>query len=138
MGWKSKTEEVEEPVEEADEEKKEEEKKEDEDEDAKAEEDKEEEKKPKTKKVEKTVWDWELMNGAKPIWLRKQKDVSEDEYSEFYKAISKDSEKPMAKTHFVAEGEVTFKSILFVPTTSPNDMFSDYGKRREQIKLFVR
>merc|ERR1719230_2283545 len=49
-----------------------------------------------------------------------------------------DSEKPLTKTHFVAEGEVTFKSILFVPTTSPNDMFSDYGKRREQIKLFVR
>lgn len=142
--WKSKTEEVEEPVEEAeeekkaDEEKKEEEKKEDEDEDAKVEEDKEEEKKPKTKKVEKTVWDWELLNGAKPIWLRKQKEVTDEEYEEFYKAITKDSEKPLTKTHFVAEGEVTFKSILFVPTTSPNDMFSDYGKRREQIKLFVR
>merc|ERR1712202_20248 len=60
--WKSKTEEVEEPVEEteeekkADEEKKEEEKKEEEDEDAKVEEEKDEEKKPKTKKVEKTVW----------------------------------------------------------------------------------
>merc|ERR1712131_429030 len=83
--WKSKTEEVEEPVEEAeeekkaDEEKKEEEKKEDEDEDAKVEEDKEEEKKPKTKKVEKTVWDWELLNGAKPIWLRKQKEVTDEE-----------------------------------------------------------
>merc|ERR1712180_21907 len=142
--WKSKTEEVEEPVEEteeekkADEEKKEEEKKEDEDEDAKVEEDKEEEKKPKTKKVEKTVWDWELLNGAKPIWLRKQKEVTDEEYEEFYKAITKDSEKPLTKTHFVAEGEVTFKSILFVPTTSPNDMFSDYGKRKEQIKLYVR
>jgi len=141
--WKSKTEEVEEPVEEteedkkADEEKKDEEKKED-DEDSKVEEDKEDEKKPKTKKVEKTVWDWELLNGAKPIWLRKQKEVTDEEYEEFYKAITKDSDKPMAKTHFVAEGEVTFKSILFVPPTSPSDMFSDYGKRREQIKLFVR
>lgn len=143
--WKSKTEDVEEPIEETEEEKKDDEEKKDEDkekkdedEDAKVEEDKEEEKKPKTKKVEKTVWDWDLMNGAKPIWLRKQKEVADDEYNEFYKAISKDSEKPLAKTHFVAEGEVTFKSILFVPTTSPNDMFSDYGKRRENIKLFVR
>merc|ERR1719397_1875419 len=96
--WKSKTEEVEEPVEETEEEKKadeeKEEKKEEEDEDSKVEED--EEKKPKTKKVEKTVWDWELLNGAKPIWLRKQKDVADDEYNEFYKAIAKDSEKPMA------------------------------------------
>jgi len=140
--WKSKTEEVEEPLEDAEEEKKDEEKKEDEkkdeDEDAKVEEEKEEDKKPKTKKVEKTVWDWDLMNGAKPIWLRKQKDVADDEYLEFYKAITKDSDKPLAKTHFVAEGEVTFKSILFVPTSSPQDMFSDYGKRRENIKLFVR
>merc|ERR1711962_858487 len=129
--WKSKTEEVEEPVEEteeekkADEEKKEEEKKEDEDEDAKVEEDKEEEKKPKTKKVEKTVWDWELLNGAKPIWLRKQKEVTDEEYEEFYKAITKDSEKPLTKTHFVAEGEVTFKSILFVPRVFITDDFQD-------------
>merc|ERR1712193_530332 len=108
--WKSKTEEVEEPVEE-EEKKADEEKKEDEEEDAKVEEDKEEEKKPKTKKVEKTVWDWELLNGAKPIWLRKQKEVTDEEYEEFYKAITKASDKPLAKTHFVAEGEVTFKSI---------------------------
>merc|ERR1711977_234817 len=80
--WKSKTEEVEEPV--------------DEDEDSKVEEEKEEEKKPKTKKVEKTVWDWELLNGAKPIWLRKQKEVTDEEYEEFYKAITKDSDKPLA------------------------------------------
>merc|ERR1712168_237707 len=87
--WKSKTEEVEEPVEETEEEKKaDEEKKEEE---KKDEEDKEEEKKPKTKKVEKTVWDWELLNGAKPIWLRKQKEVTDEEYEEFYKAITKDS-----------------------------------------------
>merc|ERR1712159_960894 len=146
--WKSKTEDVEEPVEETEEEKKDDEekkdeektdeKKEDDDDEAKVEEDKEDEKKPKTKKVEKTVWDWELLNGAKPIWLRKQKEVADEEYEEFYKAIAKDDEKPLAKTHFVAEGEVTFKSILFVPPNSPSDMFSDYGKRREQIKLFVR
>ena len=44
----------------------------------------------------------------------------------------------MTKTHFVAEGEVTFKSILYVPNSAPHDLFQDYGKRREQIKLFVR
>merc|ERR1712164_190023 len=108
--WKSKTEDVEEPVEETEEEKKDDEekkdeektdeKKEDDDDEAKVEEDKEDEKKPKTKKVEKTVWDWELLNGAKPIWLRKQKEVADEEYEEFYKAIAKDDEKPLAKTHF--------------------------------------
>jgi len=146
--WKSTTQEVEEPIEEEpakedekkdekpDEEKKDEEKKDEED-DAKVEEEKEEEK-PKTKKVEKTIWDWELMNGSKPIWLRAPKDIKDEEYNEFFKAITKESDDPLAKSHFTAEGEVTFRSVLFVPKSSPSDMFSDYGKRKEQIKLYVR
>ena len=72
--WTSKTEQVDEPIDDEDEEPaadEEEEKKEDEDEDAAVEEEKEEEeKKPKTKKVSKTTWDWELVNGNKPVWTR--------------------------------------------------------------------
>ena len=56
-----------------------------EDEDAAVEEEKEEEDKPKTKKVNKTTWDWELINNSKPIWTRKPAEIEEDEYSEFYK-----------------------------------------------------
>lgn len=40
-------------------------------------------------KVEKTVWDWELMNDIKPIWQRPAKEVEEDEYKAFYKTFSK-------------------------------------------------
>ncbi|CAH3157457.1 unnamed protein product, partial [Porites evermanni] len=157
--WTSKTEEVEEPIEEeaaedkksegADEDKKEEEKeeekkdedkeKEDKDDEAEVEEESEEkEKKPKTKKVEKTVWDWELVNTNKPIWTRKPKDVKDEEYNEFYKSFTKESDDPLAKTHFVAEGEVTFRSILYVPKTAPHNLFSEYGKKMDQIKLYVR
>ena len=73
--WTSKTEQVDEPIEDEDEEPSEDEgekKAEDEDEDAAVEEEKddEEEKKPKTKKVSKTTWDWELVNGNKPVWTR--------------------------------------------------------------------
>ena len=39
--------------------------------------------------VEKTVWDWELMNDTKPIWLRKPKEVSDEDYNNFYKSFSK-------------------------------------------------
>ncbi|XP_035675390.1 endoplasmin-like isoform X4 [Branchiostoma floridae] len=139
--WTSKTETVEEPIddEEAEEEADEEKKEEEEDEDAKVEEDdEEEEKKPKTKSVEKTTWDWELMNENKPLWTRPPKEVTEEEYKEFYKSFSKDSDDPLAHTHFVAEGEVTFRSILFVPKTGPRDMFQEYGKKVDYIKLFVR
>ncbi|KAF7224157.1 endoplasmin [Nothobranchius furzeri] len=133
--WASKTETVEEPIEE-DAEEPEKETSEDE---AEVEEEEEDKDKPKTKKVEKTVWDWELMNDIKPIWQRPAKDVEEDEYKAFYKTFSKDSEDPLAHIHFTAEGEVTFKSILFVPTSAPRGLFDEYGsKKNDYIKLFVR
>ncbi|XP_029951335.1 endoplasmin [Salarias fasciatus] len=135
--WASKTETVEEPIED-DAEAAEEPEKEAEDE-AEVEEEEEDKDKPKTKKVEKTVWDWELMNDIKPIWQRPAKEVEEDEYKAFYKTFSKDSDDPLAHIHFTAEGEVTFKSILFVPTSAPRGLFDEYGsKKNDYIKLFVR
>ncbi|XP_053175611.1 endoplasmin-like isoform X2 [Scomber japonicus] len=136
--WASKTETVEEPIEE-DAEAAEEPEKEVAEEEAEVEEEEEDKDKPKTKKVEKTVWDWELMNDIKPIWQRPAKEVEEDEYTAFYKTFSKDSDDPLAHIHFTAEGEVTFKSILFVPKAAPRGLFDEYGsKKNDFIKLFVR
>ncbi|XP_039988623.1 endoplasmin [Xiphias gladius] len=136
--WASKTETVEEPIEE-DAEAADEPEKETAEDEAEVEEEEEDKDKPKTKKVEKTVWDWELMNDIKPIWQRPAKEVEEDEYKAFYKTFSKDSDDPLAHIHFTAEGEVTFKSILFVPTSAPRGLFDEYGsKKNDYIKLFVR
>ncbi|CAG2168934.1 unnamed protein product [Oppiella nova] len=101
-------------------------------------EDEKEDKKPKTRKVEKTIWDWDLINSSKPIWTRKPNEITDDEYNEFYKSITKDSSEPLAKTHFIAEGEVTFKSLLFVPKTQQSDTFNKYGTKTDNIKLYVR
>ena len=139
--WTSKTETVEEPVDDDEEDKPEEDKPEEdkpEDEDAAVEEEKEEEDKPKTKKVQKTTWDWELINSNKPIWTRKPNEIEEEEYQEFYKSITKDTADAMTHTHFVAEGEVTFKSLLFVPAQQPAENFNKYGTATENIKLYVR
>jgi heat shock protein beta len=94
--------------------------------------------KPKSKKVDKTVWDWELMNTAKPIWTRKTSEVTDQEYREFYKAFTKDSAEPLVYTHFIAEGEVSFKSLLFVPKSAPTDIFQNYNKKQDTIKMYVR
>ncbi|KAK3517686.1 hypothetical protein QTP70_015683 [Hemibagrus guttatus] len=135
--WSSKTETVEEPIEEEEAEKEAE--KETTEDEAEVEEEEEDKDKPKTKKVEKTVWDWELMNDIKPIWQRPAKEVEEDEYKAFYKTFSRDNEEPMSHIHFTAEGEVTFKSILFVPAAAPRGLFDEYGsKKNDFIKLFVR
>merc|ERR1719399_576858 len=89
--------------------------------------------------IEKTVWDWEIINANKPIWTRQQSEVTEDEYTSFFNAFSKtDGKKPMAHIHFTAEGEVTFRSILFVPDAAPAGLYNDYGKKKNAIKMYVR
>lgn len=109
-----------------------------EDDEAKVEEETETEKAPKTKKVSKTVYDWELMNDSKPIWTRKPTEVTQDEYNDFYKSLTKDTAEPLTQTHFIAEGEVTFKSLLFVPKVQPSESFNKYGSKSDNIKLYVR
>ena len=132
--WASKTETVEEPLEDEEAEQKEE-KKEDQDEES-AVEDAEDE--PKTKKVEKTVWDWLLMNESKPIWTKKTEDVTAEEYEEFYKSLTKEQNPSMAHIHFTAEGEITFHSLLYIPGRQPSEDFNKYGTRTDFIKLYVR
>ena len=70
--------------------------------------------------------------------LSRTAEITDDQYNEFYKSFSKDTVNPMARTHFTAEGEVTFKSILYIPKTSPQDMFQHYGKKYDYIKMYVR
>merc|ERR1711963_138888 len=65
-------------------------------------------------------------------------DVTEEEYNEFYKSISKDYLDPLAYTHFNAEGEIEFKSILFLPKKAPMDMMDNYWSKKSEVKLFVR
>merc|ERR1712039_384752 len=95
----------------------------------------EEEKKAPTKK---TVYEWEQVNTQKAIWLRAKEDVTEEEYNEFYKSISKDYLDPLAYTHFNAEGEIEFKSILYLPKKAPFDMMDNYWTKKSEVKLFVR
>jgi len=98
------------------------------------EEEKDEDKKPK----KKTVYEWEQVNTQKAIWLRAKEDVTEEEYNEFYKGISKDYLDPLAYTHFNAEGEIEFKSILFLPKKAPFDMMDNYWTKKSEVKLYVR
>merc|ERR1712032_1560669 len=102
--------------------------------DEEKEEEEEEEKKPK----KKTVYEWEQVNTQKAIWLRAKEDVSEEEYTEFYKSISKDYLDPLSYTHFNAEGEIEFKSILFLPKKAPFDMMDNYWTKKSEVKLYVR
>ncbi|NP_001312910.1 endoplasmin homolog precursor [Nicotiana tabacum] len=101
----------------------------------------EDEKKPKTKKVKETTYEWELLNDVKAIWLRNPKEVTEEEYTKFYHSLAKDfsDEKPLAWSHFNAEGDVEFKAVLFVPPKAPHDLYeSYYNSKKSNLKLYVR
>jgi len=78
------------------------------------------------------------VNTQKAIWLRAKEEVTEEEYTEFYKSISKDYLDPLAYTHFNAEGEIEFKSILYLPKKAPFDMMDNYHTKKSEVKLFVR
>merc|ERR1712194_101648 len=99
---------------------------------------KEEEEEKKDAPKKKTVFEWEQVNTQKAIWLRAKEDVTEEEYTEFYKSISKDYLDPLAYTHFNAEGEIEFKSILFLPKNAPFDMMDNYWTKKSEVKLYVR
>ncbi|KAK2660745.1 hypothetical protein Ddye_007278 [Dipteronia dyeriana] len=99
------------------------------------------EKKPKTKTVKETNFEWELLNDVKAIWLRNPKEVTDEEYTKFYHSLEKDfsDEKPLAWSHFNAEGDVEFKAVLFVPPKAPHDLYeSYYNANKSNLKLYVR
>jgi heat shock protein beta len=81
---------------------------------------------PEMKTITKQVWDWELINEIKAIWMRDPAEITTEEYNGFYKTITKDAEDPLAFTHFSAEGEIDFKAILYIPGSAPFDLFENY------------
>ncbi|OQR86318.1 heat shock protein 90 [Achlya hypogyna] len=94
---------------------------------------------PVEKKTEKkTVWAWDRVNEVKAIWTRNKEDVADTEYQNFFKAISKDANDPLTWIHFVAEGEIEFKSILYIPSKAPHDLYQRFEHKRADVKLYVR
>jgi len=94
---------------------------------------------PKTKKVSETVREWEVLNDAKALWLRQPADINDEEYEGFYKSLTRnEKEKPLAHSHFRAEGDVDFKAVLYLPSSAPPDMFDQYYTKSPRVKLYVR
>ncbi|XP_010502419.1 PREDICTED: heat shock protein 90-5, chloroplastic [Camelina sativa] len=99
-----------------------------------------EEGEPKKKKTTKTekYWDWELANETKPLWMRNSKEVEKEEYNEFYKKAFNEFLDPLANTHFTTEGEVEFRSILYIPGMGPLNNEDVTNPKTKNIRLYVK
>lgn len=96
-----------------------------------------EKKKVKKTKTEK-YWDWELTNETKPIWMRNPKEVEKEQYQEFYKKTFNEFLDPLSYTHFTTEGEVEFRSVLYVPGMAPLNNEEVVNPKTKNIRLYVK
>jgi molecular chaperone HtpG len=98
----------------------------------------EQSKSKKMKKVSEVVYNWDVTNKHKPIWTRSPDEVSIDEHNAFYKSISNDWDEPILHKHFAVEGQLEFKSVIYIPKRTPNNIFNQQSKKKFNLKLYVR
>ena len=80
--------------------------------------------------------DWETVNKANAIWARAKKDISAEQYDEFYKQISHDSDAPLAHTHNRVEGSTEYTQLLYIPGKAPFDLWN--REKSAGVKLYVK
>ena len=73
------------------------------------------------------------LNSMVPIWQKNKKDVTEEEYNDFYQNKFYDYNKPLRVIHFSAEGQVSFKALLYIPSKAPYDFYTKDFKRGLQL-----
>jgi molecular chaperone HtpG len=78
----------------------------------------------------------ETLNSQKAIWLRAKSEISKEEYEEFYKQLSHDTEPPGQVIHYTGEGAVEFRALLYVPKHRPFDLM--FGDQHKGVQLYIR
>ena len=80
--------------------------------------------------------EWEAVNSASALWTRSKKDISDEQYAEFYKNISYDQEAPLAWSHNRVEGSTEYTQLLYVPAKAPMDLWN--RDKKAGVKLYVK
>jgi molecular chaperone HtpG len=88
------------------------------------------------KKEQVTTEEWEPVNKAAALWSRSKSEVTDQEYQDFYKQISYDSEAPLAYTHNRVEGRTEYTQLLYIPKKAPFDLWN--REKRGGVKLYVK
>jgi molecular chaperone HtpG len=80
--------------------------------------------------------EWETINKASALWTRPKKDISDEQYADFYKQISRDFEAPLTWTHNRVEGSTEYTQLLYIPSKAPMDLWN--RDKKAGIKLYVK
>ena len=80
--------------------------------------------------------EWEAVNSANALWARSKKDISDEQYAEFYKNLSYDTQPPLAWSHNRVEGSTEYTQLLYIPAKAPQDLWN--RDRKAGIKLYVK
>ncbi|WP_457390301.1 molecular chaperone HtpG [Roseateles sp. P5_E1] len=80
--------------------------------------------------------EWEPVNKASALWSRSKSEVTQEQYEEFYKQISHDSDAPLAYTHNRVEGRSEYTQLLYIPQKAPFDLWN--RDKRGGVKLYVK
>jgi molecular chaperone HtpG len=80
--------------------------------------------------------EWVPVNKAAALWTRSKSDITEEQYNEFYKQISYDTEAPLAYTHNRVEGRSDYTQLLYIPAKAPFDLWN--RDKRGGVKLYVK
>ena len=80
--------------------------------------------------------EWETVNKATALWARPKKDITPEQYKEFYKAISHDFDDPLAWSHNRVEGSTEYTQLLYVPARAPFDLWN--REKAAGVKLYVK
>ena len=83
-----------------------------------------------------TTDEWETVNSASALWTRPKKDITDEQYQEFYKHISHDFKEPLAWAHNRVEGATEYTQLLFIPAQAPHDLY--YREHKSGLKLYVK
>ena len=78
---------------------------------------------------------WEAVNSASALWTRAKKDISDEQYADFYKAISYDQADPLTWSHNRVEGNQSFSTLLYLPAQPPFDLLMGGRDERKGLKL---
>ena len=80
--------------------------------------------------------EWAPVNKAAALWSRPKADITKEQYEEFYKQISYDTEAPLAYTHNRVEGRSEYTQLLYIPAKAPFDLWN--RDKRGGVKLYVK